>query len=89
MTPGSFPICAACRHLGERTVDRITKDGWFAGETPTCLAFPDGIPDEIWLGGYDHRRAFFGDLGVHFELGPGGEEDLAAFDAATRRPGAR
>jgi hypothetical protein len=32
-----------------------------------CDAFPEGIPDEIILGGDKHRRAFPGDHGIQFE----------------------
>ena len=30
----------------------------------TCLAFPDGIPDEILEGEHDHRTPFRGDHGI-------------------------
>jgi hypothetical protein len=35
----------------------------------TCAAFPDGIPDEIALGDFDHRKRYPGDHGVLFKLG--------------------
>jgi len=31
------------------------------------MAFPDGIPYEIWASGYDHREPYPGDGGVIFE----------------------
>jgi hypothetical protein len=33
----------------------------------TCAAFPDEIPDDIFNGFFDHRKAFPGDNGVRWE----------------------
>lgn len=47
-----FP-CFICKHLrSERK----------------CIAFPQGIPDEIYFLGFDHRNEFPGDNGVRFEI---------------------
>ncbi len=46
------PICLRCIRL-------LDED--------TCQAFPEGIPDEIWLSGHDHREPFKGDGGLQFE----------------------
>lgn len=70
--PG-IPICLACRHLAQGSLPAAS--GEFR-----CTAFPDGIPDEIWNGGFDHRREFEGDRGVRFELEQGEEETLAAYE---------
>ncbi len=32
-----------------------------------CQAFPCGVPDEIFLGTFDHRRPYPGDGGFMFE----------------------
>lgn len=56
------PICFMCKHL-------IENDQWTEGN-PRCAAFPEGIPDEIWLNGYDHRNPL-GDERVTFQLAEG------------------
>lgn len=33
----------------------------------TCLAYPDGIPQEILFGDVDHREPYEGDGGITFE----------------------
>ncbi len=72
MTIGSLSICGACARLGPR-VDRPGV---------ACAAFPDGIPDEIYVDGFDHRKPFDGDNGLRFELAAGEESYLAAYDEA-------
>lgn len=72
MTAGPIPICESCSRL------RPGPDG-FGFE---CEAFPDGIPDEIILDGFDHREPFPGDHGVRWELDagdPAAEARLAAY----------
>jgi hypothetical protein len=61
---GSPPICLYCTRLSFREKQAI------------CPAFPDGIPDEIYLGAFDHRKAFKGDNGIRFELAPGKDDSL-------------
>lgn len=43
-----------------------------------CRAFPDGIPDEILLGGFDHRQPL-GSEAVTFKLAA--DEDPAELEA--------
>lgn len=45
--------CASCKHK-------------LAGG-PTCLAFPQHIPDIILLNRFDHRNAYPGDNGIRHE----------------------
>ncbi|MBC6463348.1 hypothetical protein, partial [Actinomadura sp. HBU206391] len=45
-----------------------------------CAAFPDGIPTDISLGGFDHRLPYPGDHGVHFEFKEGKEFLLDRFE---------
>lgn len=65
MAQGEPNICAACTRLDRKGIgDREIP----AGNTPTCEAFPDGIPAKIWYDGRDHRQPYRGDGGVRFEL---------------------
>ncbi len=43
---------------------------WYEPDTSTCLAFPDGIPDEILEGDFDHRYHYPGDNGIRFAPNP-------------------
>jgi hypothetical protein len=54
--PGSFQFCQ-CQ---ER------KCKWFLGED-RCLAFPEGIPNEIAYGNHKHIVPYPGDHGIQFE----------------------
>ena len=47
------PVCAVCAN-------------WDVGEQ-TCEAFPDGIPDAIFIYGNPHTEPFRGDNGIRFE----------------------
>ena len=52
---GARPACMDCKHF-------INEKG-----TPRCAAFPDGIPEEIWMGEVDHVKPYKGDGGIQFE----------------------
>lgn len=51
---GIEPKCTECVHF-------IEEKG------AKCEAFPEGIPEAIWVGSYDHTKPFFGDGGIRYE----------------------
>lgn len=53
--PRYSPICMLCKWLSRDT------------EEPSCKAFPDGIPDEIWIGQNDHLVPYKGDHNIQFQ----------------------
>jgi hypothetical protein len=50
MTTAPTPICAACTRLGPTPT----------ASSGTRAAIADGIPEDIWIGGFDHRNLFRG-----------------------------
>jgi hypothetical protein len=52
-----FGMCLSCRRF---------RPGTLAHPDATCPAFPNGIPDDITDGGYDHTEPYPGDGGVRF-----------------------
>lgn len=60
MTEG-INLCWACKHLSDEAGE--TPDGIPTG---TCKAYPNGIPLDIFAGGFDHRQPFAGDNGIRF-----------------------
>lgn len=48
------PPCIHCIHYNSQAMK-------------TCKAFPEGIPDEIWLNNNPHTQSYPGDHGIQFE----------------------
>ncbi len=47
-----------------KAVDQCSTCRWRDYRTPSCLAFPSGIPGEILIGKVDHSKPYPGDRGV-------------------------
>ena len=70
-------LCMGCVHLESDTY----------GEIGLCSAYPTGIPEEIWSGAVDHRKAYKGDHGIKFEPdGPRGAEIEKIYQEARYDP---
>jgi hypothetical protein len=54
--PFISPVCTYC--------DRLHREQG----TKTCEAFPEGIPNLIWMGENKHLTPFAGDKGLTFKL---------------------
>lgn len=53
-------ICSLCKHYDTKNSQPKTGGN-------VCDAFPDGIPDKIWLGENDHKKPYKGDHNIQFE----------------------
>jgi len=51
--------CQDCKHLREKP--QIRNERW------ACIAFPGGIPDDIYVGEFDHTNPHDDDGGVQYE----------------------
>lgn len=75
-----WSTCDSCVRL------KRTPNPDHAGESPYtmefmfCEAFSNGIPEDIYPEGYDHRLPYPGDNGVQFELHPGREEFIEEYE---------
>lgn len=61
MTTGPASQCSTCA----RFVSPFDRPDMTGG--PTCAAFPEGIPDEVYWNGADHRQPIAGDNGVRWQ----------------------
>lgn len=59
--PTYSSVCSFCRHL----ISSVPSQ-----RQALCAAFPDGIPDEIWMGENKHQEAYPGDHGIRFAPRP-------------------
>jgi hypothetical protein len=64
MTSYPAPMCVVCVHRND--------DG-------SCAAYPDGIPNAIYLEGAEHRKPYPGDHGITFTpvIDKWSDEDVA------------
>jgi hypothetical protein len=70
--------CLACQRLLRRKDEAETAPG-DALDATRCTAYPEGIPVEIALEGFDHRRPFGGEKEGRLFLQRADEEGLEAF----------
>ena len=50
-----YPKCFRCKHFNRKK------------EIRDCIAFPNGIPIEIYHNEFDHSKPYEGDNGIQFE----------------------
>jgi len=53
-------VCSHCKHYDVENSKPESNGN-------VCKAFPEGIPDEIWLGKNDHTKPYEGDHGILFD----------------------
>ncbi len=77
----AWSTCDSCLHLRRMdNPDYSDSDGPYAFEIYFCRAFPDGVPEDIYPNGFDHRLPYPGDKGIRFELKEGSEEFLQDYE---------
>jgi hypothetical protein len=69
MNKRDVTICDSCQRLD-----------FDLAMTPVCDAFPNGIPEEIFVSGFDHRSAFPGDNDIRYLLDEGRAPALREYE---------
>ena len=59
-------LCVTCVHLRKATDE--------SNGAETCLAFPEGIPRDVFYAPFDHRHPHPGDHGIRYEQSLEGNE---------------
>ncbi|MCD0452023.1 hypothetical protein LO762_22930 [Actinocorallia sp. API 0066] len=79
-------LCASCAFLRETYNPDHDPGGGdpFSTFLSYCRAFPDGVPEDIRLRGYDHRRRYPGDNGVRYRPDRAKAGLLRAYEALVR-----
>ncbi|WP_198679447.1 hypothetical protein [Thermomonospora amylolytica] len=75
-----WSICDACARLRLTLNPDRDEKSVHTVYIRYCRAFPDGIPEDISLGGFDHRLPYPGDGGVRFRLKEGGESAVHIYE---------
>lgn len=66
MSQPDLPIqCSTCIHFVGDMTD--AEEGLSATDELACDAFPDGIPEDIQTGEFDHTQPHEGDHGITYQ----------------------